>query len=635
MPTKQDKPTAPPTPADDNQARKVAVRKIAWRQRRAVANLLPLAWIVGLQSIAVVIWVAAVVPGAKLGAVLAVIASVLIWLERRGGSPYSVAIVAGVLWLIPAYLWGPFGWTALTLWLVGPLVSAPFLRDHQTRFRHRPEPVQAAVVAEEPKPELEARLAPEQVRYDERVIPNNLVFAGTRLDKPEPVAGGFTARIIGEPGKTELSKLQTGTGTIASAWRGRPDQVTIEEAPDGDNSQALLTVITRGDNLQRARYLEEDGAAIDVATGIARIGYFNDLRPAHWSWWTTSGGAQMGCNCGTTGSGKSGFGNLKICLAHDCPVIVTVLLDAQDGSSQPDWNGKTHRYAEGVENVFGEVQALDYVAKRRAHYISHAQWSDSRGRERVGKSYLVPGDPDLGGMVLIYTLVEEAPLLFQDEVFGPRAIKLLGPGAKTYRKPGIGLDIFTQNLDLGELGRSRSFRANIAGGGSIAAFRTGASTDHKMVGLANDPSKLPEYFPNGDKTHGLGYLRGLDRRQATMRPLIPRDQFEIASRPAAGRFDEVTLGFYDEYAATLKGGRKASAPKAAPVRATSGDVQAALEEVLAAADGPLDLGSIVAACGQRTQGCSLGEIKAGLAALESAELAWRTGTTYAYVDQGR
>ncbi|MEU4538482.1 hypothetical protein AB0G15_26910 [Streptosporangium sp. NPDC023825] len=58
-------------------------------------------------------------------------------------------------------------------------------------------------------------------------------------------------------------------------------------------------------------------------------------------------------------------------------------------------------------------------------------------------------------------------------------------------------------------------------------------------------------------------------------------------RPAAGRFDEVTLGFYDEYAATLKGGRKTSAPKAAPARATSGDMQAALEEVLAAADRPL------------------------------------------------
>ncbi|MGS2648577.1 hypothetical protein [Streptosporangium sp. LJ11] len=73
--------------------------------------------------------------------------------------------------------------------------------------------------------------------------------------------------------------------------------------------------------------------------------------------------------------------------------------------------------------------------------------------------------------------------------------------------------------------------------------RTGASTGHKMVGLAGDPGKPPEYLPNGAKTHGLGYLRGLDRRQATMRPLIPRDRFEIASRPAAGRFDTLTLGF--------------------------------------------------------------------------------------------
>ncbi|MER6171396.1 hypothetical protein [Streptosporangium sp. NPDC001681] len=632
--TTKDNAASPPA-ADDNQARKVAVRKIAWRQRHAVVNLLPLAWMAGLQSVAALIAVAAVVPWVKVAAVFVAIASVLIWLERRGGSPYAAALVAGVLWLIPAYLWGPFGWTALTLWLAGPLVAAPFLREHQTRFRHRPEPKQPAIVVEEPKPELEAGPAPEQVKYNELVIPNNPVFAGTRLDTPEAVPGGFVARIIGEPGKTELSKLETGKGTVASAWRGRPDQVTIEETPEGDNSQAMLTVITRGDNLQQIRYLEDDGAGIDVRTGIARVGYFNDLRPAHWSWWTASGGAQMGCNCGTTGTGKSGFGGLKICLAHGCPLIATVLLDAQDGSSQPDWNNKTHRYGEGVEQVFAELQALDYVAGRRAHYISHAQWSDSQGRERIGKPYLLPGDPDLGGMVLIYVPVEEAPLLFQDEVFGPRAIKLLAPGSKTYRKPGISLDIYTQNLDLGELGRSRAFRANISGGGSIAAFRTGTSTDHKMVGLASDPSKLPEYFPNGAKTHGLGYLRGLDRRQATMRTLIPRDQFAIASRPASGRFDDITLGFYDEYAATLKSGRKAAAVQAAPVRATSGDVQAALEEALAAADGPLDLGSIVAVCGQRIQGCSLGEIKAGLAALEAAGLVWRSGSTYSYVDEGR
>ncbi|MGW4639656.1 hypothetical protein ACWEN6_14065 [Sphaerisporangium sp. NPDC004334] len=628
--TEQDTSAAPRS----KQVVRAARRTTHW-QRRALVNLVPFACLAGVQGTAMLVAAAELALWWRIAAVVTVVAVVLIWMERSGGSPFGIAIVGGLTYLVPAYLWGVFGGMALVAGCVMPLLAAPFWREHQTRYRHRPDPAATPPPRPEPEqPALEA-LSPEQVKYAERVVPNNAVFTGTHLDKPVAVPGGFTARIIGEPGKTELSKLQTGAGTVASAWEGRVDQVTIEETPDGNSSQAQVTVISRGDNLLQKRYLEDDGTAIDVRTGIARVAYFNDLRPAHWSWWTVTGGAQMGLNCGTTGTGKSKFGGTKMCLAHQCPVIAVVLLDAQDGSSQPSWNGKTHRYGEGIEQSYAELQAVDYVAGRRAHYISHVHWVDEQGRERIGKPYLLPGDPDLGGMVLIYVVVEEAPLLFQDETYGPKAIKLLAPGSKTYRKPGISLDIYTQNLDLGELGRNRAFRANIAAGGSVAAFRTGASTDHKMVGLANDPSKLPEYFPNGEKTHGLGYLRGLDRRQATMRPLIPRDEFAIASRPAAGAFDQATLGFYEEYFHGRARGRRPAVPQDTPQQTTSGDVQAAIEEVLAAAAGPLDMGSIVAACSRRIQGCSLGEVKAALQALVAAERVWRKGPDYVHAGQGR
>ncbi|MEU6798852.1 hypothetical protein ABZ907_44765 [Nonomuraea wenchangensis] len=68
--------------------------------------------------------------------------------------------------------------------------------------------------------------------------------------------------------------------------------------------------------------------------------------------------------------------------------------------------------------------------------------------------------------------------------------------------------MFTQNLGLENFGGkpiSNTLRSNLAGGGSVAAFRTGSSQDWRMVGLAVDPSTLPEFWEGTrDKTHGLG-----------------------------------------------------------------------------------------------------------------------------------
>src|SRR5690606_16030657 len=77
-------------------------------------------------------------------------------------------------------------------------------------------------------------------------------------------------------------------------------------------------------------------------TGIAQIGRYFDLRPAHRQFWTKTGGAQMCVIAGDTGSGKSNHVAATLALAHRCPLVATALLDPPSGSSQPDWSGTHH-----------------------------------------------------------------------------------------------------------------------------------------------------------------------------------------------------------------------------------------------------------------------------------------------------
>ncbi|MFI6813311.1 hypothetical protein ACIBG7_12910 [Nonomuraea sp. NPDC050328] len=612
-----------------------AARKTAFRHRHSLIMLAPIVWLSGLQFAGWLFEITAMSLLLRLGLVIVGVAAAVIAIARRGVAPFGVGITLSFLWLLAAYIWGPYGGTALVLWSVGLVMAVPFWRRHRARYRRGP-------VANEPQPELPATPAVDQTPvqlWAERAAPNNPHLAGTHLATPEALPGiGFTAEIVGVPGKTQTDNLIKATGTIASAWEVSLPQVIVEPTRTGNNSRGRLTVIERADQLQQTRFLEEDQARIDPDTGIARVGYFGDGQPAHWAFYTKKRGAQMGCNCGTTGSGKSEFGSTKMALARGCETIATILLDAQGGNSQPDWNDRTNLTALGVEKVFSTTLALDYVMGRRSEFLASVSWVDEHGRERRGKKFLFPGDPDVGGrpgvpysgMKMLLLVFEELPLLLKSPTYGKQAIDILGPAAKTWRKPGGAIDIYAQNIGLAEL-KEDVFRANIFGGGSIAAFRTGSSVDHHMAGLAADPSKLPEYFPDGQETVGLGYLKGVDRRPAaSWRSMIAKDTYGIATSPAACQIDDITLGFFDEYFHHLARGRQPVPPaKTGEREQTGGDVEAVVESVLERATRFLDVADIVAAAGGQLGDASLSEIKAALARLATRLPVVRDGDTWA------
>jgi hypothetical protein len=602
------------------------VRRAAHHERSKATLLVPVAWMAGLHAAA---WIAAAVDlhaAIRVGLMAVGAVIVLGHAERRGRDLPVTAVAAGLAWLALTIPFGAPGWLAAVLWAAGAALSVPHwlavLRRPARQERAEPQPVEPVEPAAPP-------LAAQARLWEERVAPNHAAYKATRLEEVAPVPDGYTAIIVGDPGVTRYKPMtsEAAVETIASANRVRAAQIAVEEVDDGDASRARVTVIRSDANLQGTAWLEDSGAAIDPKTGIAQIGRYFDLAPAHRQFWTSSGGAQMCVISGDTGSGKSNHVAATLSLAHRCPLIATALLDPQSGSSQPDWSGKTHIYGEGHEETFEHLQMLDFVMTRRADYVAHAPWVDDQGRERKGKPFLLPGDPDMDGMTMLLVCVEELKL-FLDNAYGKAGFELLSTGVRTWRKAGGGLLVVNQNLGLDNFGNSQSFRSNLLSGGSLSALRTKSSSDHNMVGLPADPSKLPERFRNKDKTHGLGYLTGVDCRPAAPVRMLPvRDPFGIACTPAAGTLGDRTLGYMEEWRHQMSRGRtpKAAAQTAEP-RRTSGDVQATVEQVLTA--GPMEVGAVCVAVQRRIGDVPLSEIPAALRTLTKAGTVRQSGDLY-------
>ncbi len=617
-------PTDAPAQSELAAAVRRTVRRVAHHERHKAALLTPVAWLATLHCTAWAADAAHAHPLIKAAVIVGAATAVLGTAERRGRDLPVVPVTAGVVWAVAAAVFGPYGWVALLLWIAGVIMAIPFWVGVLRRPRR---PVRKQIEQAEPAaPSLSAQSR----LWNERVVPNHAAYKLTRLEQVERVPDGYTGLVIGEPGGTKFSQMTADAAveTVASANQVRVSQVAIEEADNGDASRARVTVIRSDANLQKTMFLEDSDASIDPKTGIAQIGRYFDLQPAHRQFFTPSGGAQMGIVVGDTESGKSGHGSGLIALCHRSELTATALLDPQSGGSQPNWAGKTEIYGEGHEDCFEKLQMIDFVMKRQADFIAHVPWVDEHGRERNGKPYLLPGDPDLDNMTMLVVFLEELRF-FLDSPFGKDALDLLGTAVRTWRKAGAGLIVFNQNLGLDNFGNSQSFRANLASG-SVAAFRTGSSTDHHTIGLDADPSKLPAYFRNGDKTAGLGYLKGVDRRPAASWRAMPvRDAFGIASQPPAGGLCDRTKGFIEEYKHHKDRGRD---PKDVPAhkqqaRHTSADVQAAVEQALTA--GPMEVGQVVVKV-RRQLGSDipLGEVPAALRRLTTSGAVRQMGDVY-------
>lgn len=364
---------------------------------------------------------------------------------------------------------------------------------------------------------------------------------GMALTPEWEIPGGHQADILVPRGSKSTQDAINLAPLIASAYDKAPTQVIVEATPDRKATRARLTVLDR-DVLAAPRVWA--GSTLDPATGRCVVGTFPDAALAHWRFWTPGSGASHGLIAGAPGTGKSRFNDKLQAEIHKTPLIVSWILDPQEGQSLPDWEDAVGRFVVGsdgdVDDIMEALRALRRITFRRSAFFSpkNYRWTDDKGRERGGKKHFDP-TPE---MPLLVATLEEAHAVVKNPDHGEEALSILGDIGKLGRKAGVGLILVNQLPSLEELGGSKAqvVRAMLRGG-NVVSFRTGESVSQYMLGLASDPSQLPSQFADGSETQGLGLIAGVDKRDAPFRAEYIHEPFDVACEPAAGRLDAMSL----------------------------------------------------------------------------------------------
>lgn len=401
---------------------------------------------------------------------------------------------------------------------------------YQRRWRYRPE-----TTAVEPLPEFEE--VSELRRIWDLYQP-----APAEMTNEVAIPNGYQAHLVAERGTKSVEDITNAARLIRSAY----DPHTAILEPIGART-AILTVLERDVLGDGPRWT---GATLNPDTGIAVIGRYPDGTPAHGQFWAPGSGATDFFVVGTKGSGKSAFLDKLVCELHLTPLAVAWISDPQEGQCLPDWIEAADRYAIGGQDSIDEnmklLRALERIVFRRSRYFGQEiEWVDHKGRERKGgKKYFDPNEADVHGLriPLLYAVLDEMHALVKHPVHGTEALHRFGNISRLDRKTGVGKAYAGHSPSQNEMGGAdAAIIRNLIKEGTITAFRTGEPLAAHMLGLSEDPSKLPARFSDGSKTHGLGLIGGgPDGRSTQFRAEYVDDVYDIASRPRAGVLDAMS-----------------------------------------------------------------------------------------------
>lgn len=409
------------------------------------------------------------------------------------------------------------------------LLAAPYA--HRRRWRYRPD-----ITAIDPLPE------PGDPASELRRIWDLYQPAPAEMTNEVTIPNGHQAHLVAERGTRSVEDITNAARLIRSAYD--PNTAILE--PIGPRT-ALLTVLERDVLNDGPRWA---GATLDPATGILEIGRYPDGAPAHGQFWAPRSGAADFFVVGTKGSGKSAFLDKLVCELHLTPLAVAWISDPQEGQCLPDWIDAVDRYAIGGQDSIDQnmrlLRALERIVFRRSRYFGQEiEWIDHKGRERRGgKKHFDPNEADVHGVQipLLYAVLDEMHALVKHPVHGAEALHRLGNISRLDRKTGVGKAYAGHSPSQNEMGgHDAAIIRNLIKEGTITAFRTGEPLAAHMLGLSEDPSKLPARFSDGSKTHGLGLIGGgPDGRSTQFRAEYVEDVYGIASQPRAGTLDAMS-----------------------------------------------------------------------------------------------
>lgn len=338
-----------------------------------------------------------------------------------------------------------------------------------------------------------------------------------RLGPREEIPAGRKYPVLLDGAETHIGQVMAEPRAIAAAWDKPQTEAYAEPHPSGVESRGYLTILKSG-TLGEVREWDGRGFGED---GIARIGRYADGADTRIRILVPRDGTRHGLATGTTGAGKSKLLDLliRLALAGVIPVV-PVILDPQNGQSLPQYRDKL-LYAAGVEECARMLRGLHAGMLDRSDRLAAMTWTDEDGHKARGMEFY---DQRLSGLPVVMPIIDEAPMLLSgagNSRLAQDMVRIVGDGAKLYRKAGGSLWLVTQVPSLSELG-DQSLRSMLVGG-NVICLRTGDRVSAGMVGLEADPATLPKYFPDGSATGGLGYVVSVDNRQAPFRAdMVPR-----------------------------------------------------------------------------------------------------------------
>jgi hypothetical protein len=351
----------------------------------------------------------------------------------------------------------------------------------------------------------------------------------------------MTATILGEAWSATIDLSDTdltfdqaysAQGWIAARFGLPATSVMVVPHESGRNDLATLMVFEHNP-LQQVQLFR--GPTLDLETGRAIVGIHTDGKPAFWQFFRPGYGAFHGLIFGTTGSGKSGLVHTLIAESSHSGVIAPIIADGKGGLSFPDYQEHVSAFAGTVPRTWTMLCGVEAMLDKRKRDRARVVWIDSDGRRRRGLANFTPTPAD----PILWVLVDELPVIAQDPLFGKDCVRILARIAKEGRQFGIGVTYVQQTPSLEESGDAKGASAlrGMAASMNIAAFRTGDQVDKQMglpMKLPIDPASLPERWPDGSTTAGLGFLARTDSPTMTMRGLHQEDPYHWAStgRPA-------------------------------------------------------------------------------------------------------
>lgn len=418
----------------------------------------------------------------------------------------AAALAAGaLLTAMPVTGTGPFEAPMTGLWWLAltPATAIPWW--WRRRIRATAEPLGQ-----------EERIA----RWEEKVATRG-ALPGSKLVNPVDTGdGAWEALIELDGGRQTTATAIAATTMIASAYGLPISSIAVDGVPGGAADKAKLLVYDK--NPLKTVPVFPGPEALDVKTGIARLGLHIDGGPAQYQMWRPGWGAVHTHISGATGSGKSALLRSLFSIERHSGLVTSWGGDPQEGKSFGFWQDYLSYFAPGVDECMGMLIAADAELTRRSKASALTVWYDEDGDLMFGDTDWSPTPEE----PLISVTIDE----WQD-VWGNYAealdyavrIAILG------RKVGIKLRLVTHLPTLDSLGTPK-LRQPLTAGNNIA-FRTTERSAGYVINLPADPNDIPATWPDepGVPTSGMGYLKGVEERAAMFRGWAP-ERAGVATR---------------------------------------------------------------------------------------------------------